>query len=387
MIEGIIYITYGVAAATAAAAAVKLRKAQKLFIPPKLTTKQGLETDLPSVTVCIPARNEQHALADCLESILRSNYEKLEIIVLDDASNDNTPTLIKSFAHEGVRFAKSKTLPEGWLGRTHALQELLKEASGSYVLFLDVDTRLAYNSIEQIVRYSLSQRAKMVSIIPRRNDGIRASVIFSTLRFFLEVTLSKKSSPASSGAAWLVHRHTLDDTMGGFTKLKAELQPEAALAATFAQDNTYRLLISSTELGISYEKKWRSQLLTAIRLFFPVLKSQLSLSFLAFLDLLVIASPGLVLMWLIVSGDVTSLLGGVSALLYVIFAFIYGTYLRRVWRSGWWLGALLWPIIVLQEAILVIASAVQYKRGAVQWKGRIIRQKPQSSSALKEVQN
>lgn len=378
MIEGIIYITYGVAAATVAAAAVKVRQARKLFTPPRLITKQALETDLPSVTVCIPARNEQHALADCLESVLRSNYEKLEIIVLDDASNDDTPTLIKSFAHEGVRFAHSKALPEGWLGRTHALQGLLKEASGSYVLFLDVDTRLAYNSIEQIVRYALSQRAKMVSIIPRRNDGLRASVIFSTLRFFLEVTLSKKSSPGSSGAACLVHRHTLDDTMHGFTELKSELQPEAALAARFAKDNAYRLLISSPELGVSYEKKWRSQLLTAVRLFFPVLKSQLSLSFLALLDLLIIASPGVVMLWLAGTGTLVSLLGFISALLFVLFACVYGAYLRSVWSRWWWLGALMWPLIVLQEATLVIASAIQYKRGAVTWKGRSIQEEAQN---------
>lgn len=372
MIEGILYITYGVAVATVSAAVVKLRTAHTLFTPPKLLTKQGLDTDLPSVTVCIPARNEQHALADCLESVLRSNYEKLEIIVLDDASNDNTPTLIKSFAHEGVRFAKTKTLPEGWVGRTHALQELLKEASGSYVLFLDVDTRLAYNSIEQIVRYSLSQHAKMVSIIPRRNDNVRASVIFSTLRFFLEVVLSKKPSPGSSGAAWMAHRHTLDDKMNGFMDLKSELQPEAALAASFSKDNAYRLLVSSQEFGVFYEKKWRSQLVTAVRLFFPSLKYQLSLSLLAVFDLLIIASPALVVAWLTITGDLFSVLGLVSLGLYALFALAYGIYLRSAWRTGQWIGAIVWPLILIQEAMLVIASAVQYKRGAVRWKGRSI---------------
>src|SRR5688500_11530400 len=63
-----------------------------------------LRTEMPSVTVCIPARNEMHALAECLERVLASDYEKLEILVFDDSSLDDTPTLIKSFAHEGVRF-------------------------------------------------------------------------------------------------------------------------------------------------------------------------------------------------------------------------------------------------------------------------------------------
>ena len=62
---------------------------------------------------------------DCLERVVASTYPKLEIIVLDDHSQDNTSALIKSFAHKGVRFVEGTKLPEGWLGKNHALQLLL----------------------------------------------------------------------------------------------------------------------------------------------------------------------------------------------------------------------------------------------------------------------
>ena len=62
---------------------VKLRKARRTFLftrPPRITSSD----QLPSVSVCIPARNETHAMSECLESVLASDYPKLEAIVLDD---------------------------------------------------------------------------------------------------------------------------------------------------------------------------------------------------------------------------------------------------------------------------------------------------------------
>src|SRR5690606_10627587 len=62
------------------------------------------DKELPTVSVCIPARNETNALEDCLRSMLANDYPKLEILVLDDCSQDRTAEVIKSFAHAGVRF-------------------------------------------------------------------------------------------------------------------------------------------------------------------------------------------------------------------------------------------------------------------------------------------
>jgi glycosyltransferase involved in cell wall biosynthesis len=99
-------------------------------------------TKLPSVTLAIPARNETYALAHCLEAALQNDYEKLEIIVLDDCSQDNTSQLIKSFAHAGVRFIQGDTPAEGWLGKNQACATLLKEGAGEYIIFIGIDTQL-----------------------------------------------------------------------------------------------------------------------------------------------------------------------------------------------------------------------------------------------------
>jgi glycosyltransferase involved in cell wall biosynthesis len=371
MFETILFILYGVLLFVFGVAAWKLRRVLGHFRMKQLLSAPGLLEDLPSVTVCIPARNETHALAECLEHVTASTYPKLEIVVLDDVSADDTPVLIKSFAHAGVRFVEGSALPDGWLGKNHALNELTKEASGTYILFMDVDTRLAPDSIGQLVAYAQQEDAAMVSVLPRRDDGLRASVLFGTLRYFWPVMFHRSSSPAVAGSAWMIRRKTLQDRWKGFTAFKSAIQPESRFAADLAAERSYRFLLGTELLGISYEKKWRSQLETSVRLLFPLLGARLSHSIIAALDLLIVATP----LFIVLGGFIFGwgLQQAVAVGFILLFAGLYGVFLRQLRRRGWVLGAVLWPLIVVQEAALVIASAIQYRRRAVTWKGRTVR--------------
>jgi glycosyltransferase involved in cell wall biosynthesis len=349
----------------------RLRYAYTHFKMRALVTTAKMIEDMPSVTVCIPARNEYHAMNDCLERVVASTYPKLEIIVLDDLSGDNTSALIKAYARDGVRFIEGGKLPEGWLGKNHALQGLLKEASGTFILFMDVDTRLAPDSIEQLVAYAEQEDATMVSVLPRREDGRRASVVFSPLRYFWEIMFHRKSSPATASNAWLIHRQTFLKRWQSFAPFKDAIQPESRLSAELMASGAYRFLIGTQLLGISYEKKWRSQLLTSVRLLFPLLQMKIPNAVVASLDLLILTAP----LWIILSGIITGwnynhIIAGVFILM---FAGLYGMYLKKVWNKGWIMGGLLWSVIALQEAILVLTSAIRYNQQSVTWKGRVVK--------------
>lgn len=368
MLEFVIYSVFVVVAAMLGLIAHQMQKAMRNFKAPTYNDDAG---ELPSVTVCIPARNEQHALAYCLEKVVASTYEKLEIIVLDDVSGDDTSALIKSFASDGVRFVQGNPLPEGWLGKNHALQGLLNEASGTFVLFMDVDTRLAPRAIENMVRYTLQHQATMVSVLPRREDGWRASVLFSPLRYFWELIFNRHLSPASASNAWLMSREALADQFQGFHALKNAIQPEAKIADVLSAKGAYKFLIGSEAFGVAYEKKWRSQLLTSTRLLFPLLNSSVLISLLAVIALAFFLLPFVVL----VNGFVVGFefLHLTAAVLIIVSYGLYATYVKHVWKSGWLVGMLLWPLLLVQEACLVVASVIQYKRKSVIWKGRIIR--------------
>ncbi len=379
-------ILYTVLASVLGVGAWRLKFALTHFRAKSIAASKVDVDQLPSVTVCIPARNEYHALTDCLERVIKSTYPKLEMIVLDDLSADNTPALIKSFASEGVRFVEGSRLPDGWLGKNHALDEMLKQASGKYVLFMDVDTRMQPDSIEKLVRYAEQEEVAMVSVMPRRDDGWRTSVLLSTLRYFWEVIFHRRASPATASSAWMIDRQTLVD-QGGFTKYKSAIQPESQLSAALMQVGQYRFVMGTETLGIAYEKKWLSQIDTSIRLLFPLLGAHAANSIIAALDMIIVLSPlFIVFSGFFVGWGIHQIIG---AVFWLLFATLYGVYLKSVWSKAWWLAALLWPVVLLQELVVLLISTRRYINHVVKWKGRIVKmpvQRP-SSRPSQEVQN
>lgn len=347
----------------------------------KTISKNNFKLDeMPSVSVLIPARNEQTAMTECLERVLSSSYPKMEIIVLDDNSVDNTSDRVKAFAHSGVRFIRGEEPPEGWLGRNYAYERLSSEASGDYLLFLSVDTKISRNTINLMASFILNNKAKMLSILPSRNDNYRASVLFSTLRYYLELILGRHSNPPSSSGAWMIERETLIDQLNGFTKYRQAIMPESEIAKTlniedgelFEVENPhYRFVIDEGKFGVNFEKKWSSQIQTEQRNFaLRIFKNP---------SIILLILPFLTLHFLpfaiVTAKTVMNQFDTIFALylLQVIFSvLIYGCYTSLVWSRGAWLGALLYPVIILQEICIFIYGIYRRFFGRMVWRGREI---------------
>jgi glycosyltransferase involved in cell wall biosynthesis len=322
---------------------------------------------LPSVSVCVPARNETHAMTQCLERVLASDYRKMEVIVFDDESADDTSILINSFAHAGVRFVPGTSLPEGWLGKNHALDVIAREASGSFILFLDVDTHIAPSTITQLVDYAVSEELQMVSVIPGRNDVWRPNVLFGHLRYYWKILLSRERSPATSSSLWMIKRHTLLDTIGGFKPHKAEVEPESRMAALIGP-KAYRCLVNTASLGVSYEKRLQSQYETSRRLLYPMTGGTWLTGLVGMVLMLLLNVPLLLLIAGVFFG--WSPLQTLAVLYLVGFATLYSRYTHAIWRSNWWLAFFVWPIVIFQELILFSSSLIGYAKGTITWKGR-----------------
>lgn len=330
-------------------------------------SRSSLLEDLPSVSVCIPARNERHAMTQCLERVLASTYPKLEVIVCDDSSVDGTSSLIKAFARDGVRFVEGVPPPKNWLGKNNALNSLLGEASGRYVLFLDVDTYLNPDSIGQLVAYLRSTDAAMVSVLPVRRDTWRASVILAPLRYFWGLLFHSQRRPATASSAWMIHRERFLSEFGDFSHLKSAIEPEVVVAKRFSARGLYRFLISYDLLGISYEKKLSSQIETSVRLRFPILKSSTTRTLLSISVILMIVTMPV---FAVLSEQVW--LKSLGLLAIFSFYLTYYSYLRVVWRRGAAIGGLLLPLVLLLDIYVAVCSMLQYLTNTVTWKGRSV---------------
>ena len=93
----------------------------------------------PRVSALVPARNEEINIGDCVRSLLAQNCPDLEVIVLDDQSCDRTGEILAELAAQDrrLRVIAGQALPDGWLGKHWACQQLAESATGDLLFFTD----------------------------------------------------------------------------------------------------------------------------------------------------------------------------------------------------------------------------------------------------------
>ncbi len=106
---------------------------------PKLTNSPKKFNDL--VSILIPARNEEENILKLLQSIHQQDYQNIEVIILDDASEDHTYQVVANFCtnHPKFKIIKGESLPKDWLGKNFACHQLAEHAKGDWLMFLDAD--------------------------------------------------------------------------------------------------------------------------------------------------------------------------------------------------------------------------------------------------------
>jgi len=124
----------------------------------------------PTVSVLIPARNEEKNIGKIIEDIINQSYKSIELIIFDDNSSDNTANIVseKIKQDKRIKLLKSTELPKNWLGKNWACHNLAKNAKGDYLLFLDADVRAKSNLIKKTLAYSQKYKLGLLSIFPKQ---------------------------------------------------------------------------------------------------------------------------------------------------------------------------------------------------------------------------
>lgn len=124
----------------------------------------------PGVSLLIPARDEEASIADCLQAALASDAVDLEVIVLDDNSEDQTAAIVQSFCDQDqrVKLIQGQELPEGWNGKQYACYQLAEAASKDHLAFIDADVRLANHCLAKLAHYLADHDLGLVSAFPRQ---------------------------------------------------------------------------------------------------------------------------------------------------------------------------------------------------------------------------
>jgi cellulose synthase/poly-beta-1,6-N-acetylglucosamine synthase-like glycosyltransferase len=101
----------------------------------------------PSLTVLIPAFNEEKVLRRTVEAVLASEYPRKEVIVIDDGSIDKTYRIAQGFKDCGV-----KVIPRPNGGKAIALNHGIKFAQGEIVVVVDADSQITRDTLAEVVQ-------------------------------------------------------------------------------------------------------------------------------------------------------------------------------------------------------------------------------------------
>jgi len=121
------------------------------------------EEELPFVSIIVPTLEEETNIRKCLESLIKIDYPKKEIIVIDGGSKDKTVEIASEYP---ITIVVDENLPTGWIGKSYGCFVGFQHSKGDVLLFTDADTFHKPNSLRITVSHLIGSEAVLFSILP-----------------------------------------------------------------------------------------------------------------------------------------------------------------------------------------------------------------------------
>lgn len=194
-----------------------------------------------TVSIIIPARNEENRLPILLASLNNQSYKPLEIIVVDDASSDRTIAIAQQ---QGAKVSKKKKSEE-WTGKSAACWKGAKEAKGDWLLFLDADTFFeTKSSLKQLlVTYQSVGATGILSFQPFHKitkgyenlSAVFNIILMAGMNVF--TPLGTKIETAGSFGPCILCGKEEYFIVGGHKAIKGAIMDDLALGEKFLENN------------------------------------------------------------------------------------------------------------------------------------------------------
>ncbi|HEV2196686.1 MAG TPA: glycosyltransferase family 2 protein [Candidatus Acidoferrum sp.] len=196
------------------------------------------DAECPRISILFAARDEEEKLPAALATLMEINYPGLEVVAVDDRSQDATARILDEFAktHSRLRVVHVDRLPECWLGKPHGLQKAYEASSGEWLLFTDADVRFKPDVLRRVVSLVRARNLDHLALLGEvETVGFweRVLITFFGLGFHLAANPSQVSNPRSSryvgvGAFQLLRRSAYE-TSGTHRRLAMEVVDDMKL--------------------------------------------------------------------------------------------------------------------------------------------------------------
>ena len=209
-----------------------------------MTGDAPISLALPMLSVVVAARNEAACIETCIRSLFRQDYPDLQVIAVNDRSGDDTAMILERLALEFVdrlQVVHVSSLPQGWLGKPHALNLGMKNAGGRLACFTDADCEFLHPA---------ALRTSVVEMLQREVDffSIGAKYTMNSLRECLAVPCCAEAllfwlrpervsdhrwPDAFANGAFIMVRREPFEKIGGWGSVRSKISEDLELARIF----------------------------------------------------------------------------------------------------------------------------------------------------------
>ena len=213
----------------------------------------------PAVSVLVPARNEEAAIGRLCRDVLASEGVDLELVILDDDSQDDTAVIVAGIAAADprVRLVSGQPLPAGWCGKQHACWQLATAARYDTWVFLDVDVSPTPDALARAVAFLDASGAALGGGFPRQVTGSFLDWLLLPLIHFILLgflPLARSRSDNSPGLAagcgqFFVTRRRDYERAGGHAAIRGSLHDGVKLPRAYRRAGLKTDVFDATDIA------------------------------------------------------------------------------------------------------------------------------------------
>ena len=333
-------------------------------------------------TALVAARNEAAGIEEAVRSLLASEGLELEVIVVDDNSEDGTKTILDRIAKEDARLLvlETKKIPPGWIAKNYAMELAQGRAKGEYLLFTDADVVHGPRALFNAVAVMQNERLDHLAVQPRMEAGslvealvLPLFVLLCQIRF-LDPRAAKPDSGVGTGiGAFNLVRADAYRLRGTHARIRGSMLDDRALGHMMREDGGRGSVMRAVAQVRLRPYRSLAELYTGIRktVLATFGNSAILTAFMGSVLLFAATAPALLVVAslpLYLAGHVPWVIA--PALLAALLP-LAGLLKARTMLRFEPLAALLFPIGALVIAASALhAAAVFGTRGTIEWRGR-----------------
>ena len=335
----------------------------------------------PRISIVVPARNEAAHIEAALISLLHLDYPDYEVIAVNDRSEDATGEILDRLQEEWrergeelqhrLKVLHIRELPPRWLGKTHAMWQAGRQATGDWLLFTDADVVFRDDAVRRAIVYAEREWADHVVLFPTmvtESPGERMMIAFFQSQLVFARRPWRVADPKSRDAigvgAFNLIRREAYERLGTYQRLRMAVLDDMRLGEVAKQEGFRQRIVFGRDL---IRLRWVFGAMGMVRNltknFFAILHYNTGLAALAVLRILVVNLGPFVGAWLIMGWASLGFLLALASLALIYFGMSWHSDISPLYVLLHPVGTVLFCYAIVRSVVLTLG------RGGVIWRG------------------